>query len=234
MVQTAVYHNSNGGATEDCANVWSENKAYLIGKEDPFEAQISVPGNSYSVTYTASELTYILEQKGYTIGKVKNVYVSEFTPLGNVKKVTFEGSKGTKTVSGDTCRTIFYSSTYNKSVKSMRYTINGVGPTSGTVYVNSGTRKFPSLKGLSVFSGKGILGMLSGDTFTILSASGTNTVSSGSGMPAASGNKGEFVIAGTGSGHNVGMSQYGAKAMAELGYGYLDILNFYYTDITIE
>ena len=38
----------------------------------------------------------------------------------------------------------------------------------------------------------------------------------------------------TGYGHGVGMSQYGAKAMAELGYDYIDILKFYYTDITIR
>lgn len=30
------------------------------------------------------------------------------------------------------------------------------------------------------------------------------------------------------------MSQYGAKAMAEQGYDYEDILNFYFTDITIK
>ena len=29
------------------------------------------------------------------------------------------------------------------------------------------------------------------------------------------------------------MSQYGAKAMAEAGYDYEEILEFYYTDITI-
>ena len=39
---------------------------------------------------------------------------------------------------------------------------------------------------------------------------------------------------GSGSGHNLGMSQYGAKAMAELGYTYDEILKFYYTDITIK
>ena len=41
-------------------------------------------------------------------------------------------------------------------------------------------------------------------------------------------------ITGSGSGHNLGMSQYGAKAMAEMGYSYEDILSFYYTGITIE
>ena len=43
----------------------------------------------------------------------------------------------------------------------------------------------------------------------------------------------KYVVTGSGWGHNVGMSQYGAKAMAELGYGYEDILDFYYTGASI-
>ena len=43
LVQDAVYHSSNGGATEDIANVWGSAKGYLIGKEDPFEAAITIP-----------------------------------------------------------------------------------------------------------------------------------------------------------------------------------------------
>lgn len=45
---------------------------------------------------------------------------------------------------------------------------------------------------------------------------------------------GEFIFHVTGYGHGVGMSQYGANAMAEKGSSYLDILSWYYTDITIE
>ena len=87
-----------------------------MGKKDPYEAQTTIPNYNWSVTYTAEELTWILEQKGYSIGTVRNVYVSEFTPMGNVSKVTFEGSRGNVTVRGETCRTIFYSSTYNLSL----------------------------------------------------------------------------------------------------------------------
>lgn len=121
---TVVYCASNGGATEDAANVWSS-IPYLVGKKDPYEATTNIPNYNWSVTYTTDELTWILEQKGYSIGTVKNVYVAEFTPMGNVSKVTFEGSRDSVTVKGETCRTIFYSSTYNKSVKSQRFTING-------------------------------------------------------------------------------------------------------------
>ena len=91
---TLVYCASNGGATEDAANVWNSDIPYLVGKKDPYEAKTAIPNYSWSVTYTAEELTWILEQKGYNIGKVENVYVSEFTPMGNVGKVTFEGSRG--------------------------------------------------------------------------------------------------------------------------------------------
>ena len=43
-----------------------------------------------------------------------------------------------------------------------------------------------------------------------------------------------FTFSGSGWGHNVGMSQWGAFAMAEQGYTYRDILNFYYTGITLS
>ena len=239
LVQNAVYHSSNGGATEDVANVWGSTRGYLKGKVDPYESQINIPNYEWSVTYTASELTWILEQKGYNIGTVKDVYVSEYTPMGNVKKVTFEGSKDKLTVTGDTCRTIFYSSTYNKSVRSLRFGINGGGPaeaSSGGVYVNNSRNKLSILDGISVISGKGIMGLLSGNSFSVLTADGLSTMKTGTAVQtqAATNKTGNFTLTGTGNGHNVGMSQYGAKAMAELGYSYDEILNFYFTDVTIE
>lgn len=233
LVQDAVYHSSDGGATEDGANVWGTETGYLKGKPDPYEAQTAVPNNSYTVTYTASELSWILDQKGHGIGTVQDVYVSEYTPMGNVKQVTFVGSGGTKTFTGDDCRMIFYSSTYNKSVSSLRFDINGRGGSG--VYVN-GTGQLPSLDGVSVISGGGEVSTLRGDAASAISSSGTSTVTAqpSGGSGSAGGGRGNFVITGTGNGHNVGMSQYGAKAMAELNNSYRDILNFYFTDITIE
>ena len=235
MVQNAVYHSSNGGATEDVANVWGSKRGYLVGKEDPYEGQIAIPNYNWSVSYTTAELTWILEEKGYSIGTVKNVYVSEYTPLGNVKKVTFEGSRGTKTVSGETCRTIFYSSTYNKSVKSMLFGINGSSPGSNRVYLNDSKTRLNGLEGVAVISGSGTRSTLSGDSFAVISSSGTAAVKGNSNSSSsATSNNGTFLIEGSGSGHNLGLSQYGARAMAELGYTYEDILSFYYTDITVE
>lgn len=234
LVQNSVYHSSNGGATEDAANVWGGSKGYLKGKEDPYEAKIQIPNYEWSVTYTSSELTWILEQKGYDIGTVKNVCVSEYTPMGNVKEVTFEGSRENLVVKGETCRTIFYSSTYGKSARSMRFSINGGGPVSGQVYVNDSEHKLTSLEGVSVISGKGSRSSLSGKSFTVLTAAGTSVLETGGSAKPDKETKGTFTLTGTGNGHNIGMSQYGARAMAELGYSYDEILKFYFTDVTIE
>ena len=43
-----------------------------------------------------------------------------------------------------------------------------------------------------------------------------------------------FTITGSGNGHNVGMSQWGAYAMADLGFDYREILQFYYTGVEID
>lgn len=154
--------------------------------------------------------------------------------MGNVKEVTFEGSRDDLVVKGETCRTIFYSSTYNKSARSMRFSINGGGPASGAVYVNDTEHKLTSLEGITVISGSGSLSSLSGKSFSVLTASGTTTVETGVTAKPSKNQSGTFTLTGTGSGHNLGMSQYGAKAMAELGYSYDEILEFYFTDVTIE
>ncbi|MGG2198872.1 SpoIID/LytB domain-containing protein [Paenibacillus validus] len=43
----------------------------------------------------------------------------------------------------------------------------------------------------------------------------------------------QFVFKGTGFGHGLGMSQWGAKGYAELGYDYVKILQAYYSGVTV-
>jgi len=235
MVQNAVYHAANGGATEDVANVWGSVRGYLVGKEDPYEGQTSLPASykSWSVTYTAEELTNILAQKGHNIGTVKNVYVSKTSPVGNAIAVTFEGTNGTKVFTGESGKTVFYSSTYGKSIKSMRFAINGgnSGKPGTAVYLNDETQPTTKLEGYSVLTANGLVTLPAGSV-AVISSEGTTSVMPGEG--AISVPEGQFVITGSGSGHNLGMSQYGAKAMAELGYVYEDILQFYYPGMSFE
>ena len=70
------------------------------------------------------------------------------------------------------------------------------------------------------------------DTITVLTGSGTETVSAASSGGTLSGDT--YTVRGSGWGHNVGMSQYGAYGMAKKGYTYDQIIKFYYTGVTIE
>ena len=81
---------------------------------------------------------------------------------------------------------------------------------------------------LHVVSGTGAINVISGSgSVTVLTAEGKENLSLlgySTGPISAS----SYLIKGSGWGHNVGMSQYGARAMAELGMDYREILSFYY------
>ncbi len=226
------YYSSNGGASESSENVWTKALPYLVGKLDPYENAADIPGYAYTVSYTYDQLTKMLQNKGYSIGQVAGVAVTRTTPTGNVSEVTFTDTAGkTVKVTGETCRTIFYTTLFGetKSVKSMRFAISGGGGGSG-YYLGSGA-SVQDLEGLYTISGSGTVAAIGKDVY-VASGSGTAPVASLGGGGSA--DPGGITITGTGSGHNVGMSQYGAKAMADLGYGCADILSFYFTGITLE
>ena len=45
---------------------------------------------------------------------------------------------------------------------------------------------------------------------------------------------GQIILRGGGNGHGIGMSQYGARGMAEKGYNYKDIIEYYFKDVIIK
>lgn len=224
------YCSSNGGASESSGNVWITDLPYLVGKEDPYEGTISIPGYRWSVSYTWDQLTRVLQSKGYSIGSVRDAYVSRTTPTGNVAEITFVDDSGDALrVTGETCRTVFYTTLFGetKSVRSMRFSITGGSGGSGVAVNEGGT--LPGLDGVYAVTGGG-LAQLPGDDVYVVTSGGVSRLEPEQGSASADG----ITITGTGLGHNVGMSQYGARAMAELGYTYEDILYFYFTGIELE
>lgn len=224
------YCSSNGGASESSGNVWITDLPYLVGKEDPYEGTISIPGYRWSVSYTWDQLTRVLQSKGYSIGSVRDAYVSRTTPTGNVAEITFVDDGGDALrVTGETCRTVFYTTLFGetKSVRSMRFFITGGSGGSGVAVNEGGT--LPGLDGVYAVTGGG-LAQLPGDDVYVVTSGGVSRLEPEQGSASAGG----ITITGTGLGHNVGMSQYGARAMAELGYTYEDILYFYFTGIELE
>jgi stage II sporulation protein D len=97
------------------------------------------------------------------------------------------------------------------------YTIRGSGITSRT-----------DLDGLYTISGSGSteqLNLSSGSSSSSNTATPTNKVVTVSGST--------YTVEGAGNGHQLGMSQYGAYAMAQQGFDYDEIVEFYYPGVRV-
>ena len=231
----AVYYSSNGGASEDVKNVWGTSHAYLKGKFDPYEADVAnIAGNyRWSVSYTASELKTRLndklKEKGYTFGDIASVNIKQ-SEFGNVVEMQVIDSAGrSNTISrGDTIRSVL-------GTNSIHFTMvvsGGAKQEPGYMVAGAGSNA-PDLEGLYALNGDGAVSSLPAQSY-IITAEGVKPLEPVAGETVTGSGEATYTFSGTGWGHNVGMSQWGANAMAKRGYTYLDILQFYYTDITVE
>ena len=247
---SAVYHSSNGGATEDSENVWGGHNGYLRGVHDPYEDLDAATHGRWSEEYTGEDIQWILNAKGYEIGKIVDVRPI-YTNMGNMYSMTFVDETGkTLVIQKSATRSILNSDTLGKHTYSQRFTItkkgsaNVVNPTVGgsSVFVNFSDYSLALLDGISVIGQNGKVETLkTGDTVAVRSATGTSTYAVGTTGTADKIQTGTsdpdsvvFVVNGTGWGHNVGLSQNGAKGMANQGFSGEDIIHFYYTDVTIS
>ena len=233
-VAHTYYYSSNGGASESVSVVWGSNQAsypYLVGKADPYEISISWK-DDYTKTVSSDTLVAALKKKGYnTVGSsIVSIAIVSLTEAGNPKQVTFTDNNGKK-FTLDTR----YVVKDIVGLRSYRYGFEASGP---GVSVNGPDQA--DIAGMYAINGSGTVAPVPGDVY-VLTGSGTvkleqsdAEVSGGLGnLGSTKGNNGMFTFIGKGWGHNVGMSQYGAYAMAKQGYTYLDILQFYYTGITV-
>ena len=224
-----VYFSSDGGATESAVNVWGSDVPYLVGKEDPYEAAVAgkIDNYNWTVTFTAQELTDLLNSSGMLNSGIVDLQVTRTTPTGNVLEITFTDSSGKSwSKIKESCRTFL-------GLRSQRYTISsGGGTSSGTSagYAVTGGGTLTSMDGVYAVDGTGETAALSAPGLYVATGSGTEQLGSAS----SSGGSGTFVITGSGWGHSVGMSQWGAYSMAQSGYTYDQILTFYYTGIEVR
>lgn len=322
------FFSSDGGATEDAANVWGGDYPYLKGKIDPYEDVEAAQNGAWSVTLTAEQVRQKLTSAGYSIGAVANVQITKRTATDNVNEVTVTDTTGkTVTISRAAVRTVFglnsirYTVTPNtvtgaaatppqktaqiqtiglsthkvtvdgKAVAPQGYLVNRenyfklrdiayilsgtekqfnvvwdnpnqrILMTSGTAYEPVGgemasgatAAKFVSTSDATILlDGKTVdltgfringnnyyrirdVGDLvgfgvdfNGDTRTVLLTGNAQTPT-----PPVVTVPTAYTFNGSGWGHSVGMSQYGAYAMARQGKDYEEILKFYFTGIEI-
>lgn len=224
---SAFYFSTSGGHTEDVENVWTNPLPYLRGVEDKYEPETK----PWVVTYTKEELEELLSKKGVNIGSLINLEVVEYTNSGRVYKIRFTGTKGNKEYTKESTRTLF-------GLKSQLYKITS----------NSDGESISEEKAIiSYIDGKGKINEIDVENNTVLTADGEK-ITKDTTILTAKGEKNinvessintsitadEYVFTGYGSGHGIGMSQNGAKGMANEGFTYDEILKHYYTGITIQ
>lgn len=241
IAQTSFYA-SNGGASESSSTVWGGNQAnypYLIGKADPYEASAPIPSYQWSRPFSSDTLVVKLRGLGYNVGPaIVSVAVTSLTDSGNPRMVTFTDSNGKSFSlnSKDVIQRMLYLPSYRYG-----FELADQGASAPGVSIN-GTPSAGGASGLYAIDGAGNVAPIGPDACIVTSsgigqlgqAQGGSTGGDGLGvLSSTTGSGGIFTFMGKGLGHNVGMSQWGAYAMAQQGHTYLEILQFYYTGITV-
>lgn len=220
---STYYFSSDGGGTEDVRNVWGgATYPYLCGVIDPYEETISdkVSYWDYTKTYTAGELAQMLRKLGYICADIVDVR-TQLTPTGNVKTLTFvDANAKTWSFSMDKAREFL-------GMKSIRYT---VAKSEAGGYPIAGGSALPSMDGVYAISGDGSVARLSGNLYVITDSGVQPLPASTQGTTAGDT---VYTFIGRGYGHSVGMSQWGAYAMAQLGHTFDEIIRFYYPGVEI-
>lgn len=235
-IVAGYYFANSGGYTQNSEDVWTAALGYLRAVKDDF-----APYYAWTGQVSFDELRVKLEKAGYNPGSIRSVYVNKRYESGYVAEFVIEGANEKITLTKEKIRTTLGSSVLKSSRFSMGASEN---PEIKAGSINSA---------LSVYSSRGSSALK--DTIHVLSAGGQVSEIDFSKIAIYNGKEtvnatelqseeteftdekvtsGQVFFSGLGYGHGVGMSQSSAREMALQGYGYEDILHYFYTNITIE
>ncbi len=206
----AFFHTDSGGMTENSEDVWGTYYPYLrAAKED------KAGTGAWKQKYTVPELQLKLKEAGYQFGVMKRI---ELTPLsigkatedrsqsGRVQLIKFFGNQGNASLTGNELRKIL-------GLKSTLFDVRLEYPNLSKIDMNMGLTKKEMEVNLPAVTEKNLTQKKIHDI---------------------NGKKGEtIVIYGYGWGHGLGLSQWGAKALAA-HMDYRAILSHYYQSTELK
>jgi len=218
LAKDIYFFSSSGGRTEDPKNVWGGEIPYLKSVEDKYESGKSYKYN-WEVTFTSEEVKQRMKQLGYDVGDILNITITQVSEAGRPIELVVQGTKDKVVFTKSRCRTAF-------NLDSQLFTIS----TDAEVAAKSAetTSSKVQLSGSKVMTADGLKTLTAGSAGSIMAIGGDNTLRPISAVPAT------YTFTGKGWGHAVGMSQEGAKGMAEAGFTYVDILKHYFTGVEVE
>jgi stage II sporulation protein D len=245
---TAYFFSDAGGATKD------GDQPYLRSVPSLHPAS---PYNSWTIQLSAEELSQLARKQGVDIGKAQGVDADNDEASGYLGAITIHGSSGDCTIKANRLRTLLGLDV----MRSTRAWVEGSSQLPARCLVPPPGQAAPagtapamdyvSFEGFSRpwvlwSAGSAALKMRSlyaydGETltrcnhtvFAAVPGSSTEDAIPYVELPASKLDQG-IVIHGSGYGHGLGMSQWGARKLAEDGWDYQQILLYFYTGVELE
>ncbi len=247
----AYFFSTSGGATEFSADIWGGNSSTFIGVFDEYET--NPERGPWMVKTTMQELENKLRNKGYSVSGMTDVYTEVLSDSGRVSSVKVKSKSGSTSVKGSVIKSLY--GMHSTKFKIITYDSNDF-----SVYVRSAYKDFGAgntgndtdstgnsktdkgsntgynvennevdTSDIYVISGTGQVSKVEDNTEQMVVISSDNMTN----FPIEHPGEGEVWFLGMGWGHGIGMSQSGAYGLALKGYGYKDILKFYYHNTEI-
>ncbi len=201
----AVFHSSSGGRTEESSFIWGRFMPYLVSVED-FDQES--PHFSWSKKIDSKTLQKLFPE----IGGVNTIRTLEQTTTNRVQKIKIYGPYGAKIISGKRLRSIL--DLKSTLVKFKILSSNQKENSSNNFFIESVKKKI-SLNKFNLVNSKKNIQFHQLDSLPELPEINY------------------LLVEGSGSGHGAGMSQWGAKGLAERGNNFRRILRHFYTGVNI-
>lgn len=211
------YFSSSGGKTEDVKNVWgSEDYPYLVSVDDPYESGKSWHYN-WQVSYTAQKIGEIMTKRGYKLGNIQAVFITKRSEAGRATELVVKGANDQRIYTNGNTRSFL-------SLDSQWFDITTDSDVA--VLKQDGSSSNTQLSGKKVMTSSGVKTISTSNNVSIISSNNTKKT-----VPAV---PTTYIFTGKGWGHGIGMSQEGAKGMANAGLTYKEILTHYFTGTKVE
>lgn len=241
----AVYHSDSGGVTENCEDVWGGFVPYLRSVVSEYEEIVSPPNHKWSFTLTEDEILKKLLQKGWKSNHINQVNIGEKTESGRVKSIDIIGENGEKiTLSTNDFRLLIGPNLIKSTLFTMKVDGEKIeqskiedNPPEMSIETEKKVEKTVSdiLNEDRDFTIQELISLLNRPKKIVKPEPKVEKLETPK-IVEESKRTDELVITfeGRGSGHGVGLSQWGSYGMATKGFGYEEILKYYYQGIKIS
>ncbi len=219
----AFFYSTSGGRTEDGINVWGLTQSYYTGVADLYETE---PEKApWIIALTKTQIENKLSNYSVSIGSMTAMVPQIRTASGRIYALRIKGTNSNVMLQSQTIRDVL-------GLPSTKFKIISYGDNPDLVSMRGENGKTTKeISSSYVLSGNGIIEKISDDLTQYIVRSAENLSNFPASAPVS---KNTYYFAGMGYGHGVGMSQSGAKGMAEAGFRYVEIVEYYYQGTTVE